>query len=342
MRTRRMLNQQADCIEAVLAQHRLPAQVYGGTVTPRLVRFHLALAPHIKLSKLTALAEEIALALGAASCRIQRNRDTIEIEVPRERAQTVTYAGLRAMLSRLPPMTAMLGMDSAGQPLLVRISSPSIAHVLICGTTGSGKTAMARTIMYSLAQFNRPAELGFILIDPKAHGLMALASLRHSLAPIARTTADAVCLLRRLVVEMERRDAEGYSRPRVIVAIDELADLLQSGRAEVEQPLTRLLQRGREAGMHVVACTQKPSATAVNGLIRANFPTRIVGKVASANDARIAAGIAGSGAEKLSGHGEFILIAAGQVIRFQAAWLSTQEVEASVRYRESVQQSMAA
>ncbi len=326
MADRRILNQQADRIEAVLAQHKLPARVYGGTVTPRMVRFSLALAPHIKLAKLNGLAEELALTLGAVSCRIQRSRDTIHIEVPRDGAQRIAFAALCTTLGRVPPSTAVLGIDAAGQPLLLRLSSPSIAHVLICGTTGSGKTIVARTMLYSLSRFNPPRDIGFVLIDPKRRGLAPLARLRHALRPLAATTADAAELLQRIVREMERRDAEGYQRPRVVVAIDELADLLQTGGVRIEQPLTRLLQRGREAGIHIIACAQKPSASVLSGLMRANFPTRLVGKVASASDARVAAGIAGTGAERLTGQGEFLLIAAGQTIRFQSAWLSEGEI----------------
>jgi DNA segregation ATPase FtsK/SpoIIIE, S-DNA-T family len=329
MADRRMLNQQADRIEALLAQHRLPAQVVGGTVTPRTVRFNINLAPQVKLSKLMGLSEELALVLGAVSCRIQRIRDTIQIEVPHDGAQRLAFADLCAMLERVPPGTVALGMDTAGQPLLLRLSSPAIAHVLVCGTTGSGKTALVRTMLFSLTRFNQPRDLGFALIDPKRRGFSCFAQQKHLLSPLAVTTDQAADLLQRLVAEMEKRDASGHHRPRIVVAIDELADLLQTGRERIEQPLTRLLQRGREAGIHVLACTQKPSAAVLSGLLRANFPTRLVGKVASAEDARIASGIAGTGAEKLAGRGEFLLIAAGQTIRFQSAWLSTEEIEAS-------------
>ncbi|MBI5651103.1 MAG: hypothetical protein HZC40_11770 [Chloroflexi bacterium] len=130
-----------------------------------------------------------------------------------------------------------------------------------------------------------------------------------------------------LAAEMERRErdastrfaAQQITRPRVVIVIDELADALQTCGRELEDPLTRLVQRGRSAGVSVIACTQKPSASAVGTLMRANFPVRLVGRVTSADDARVAAGIGGTGAEKLAGRGDFLLIAGGQVIRFQAA-----------------------
>ena len=288
MTDRRVLNAQADRIEMVLAHHKLPASVYGGTVTPSTVRFNLMLAPHVKLSKLTGLAEELALALNSDSCRVRRERGVVQVEVPRDCAQPITFDRLREGLTRVPPHTAVLGMDAGGQPLLLRLSSPSIAHLLISGTTGSGKTALARVMLFSLTRYNKRRDLGLALIDPKRRGFNGFTPARHLLRPLAVTTEDAVRLLNELVGVMERRDADGTDRPRVVVAIDELADLLQTGRERIEQPLTRLLQRGREAGIHIIACTQKPSATIIGGLIRANFPTRLVGKVASAEDARIA------------------------------------------------------
>ena len=128
-----------------------------------------------------------------------------------------------------------------------------------------------------------------------------------------------------LAVEMERRERDASTfahqvpRPRVVIVIDELADALQTCGRELEDPLTRLVQRGRSAGVSVIACTQKPSANAVGTLMRANFPVRLVGRVTSPDDARVAAGIGGTGAEKLAGRGDFLLVAGGQVIRFQAA-----------------------
>ncbi|MBI4788632.1 MAG: hypothetical protein HY782_16495 [Chloroflexi bacterium] len=131
-----------------------------------------------------------------------------------------------------------------------------------------------------------------------------------------------------LVAEMERREREGIERPRIVVVVDELADLLQTCGTELEGLVTRLVQRGRSAGLSVVACTQKPSAKAVGSLLKANFPVRLVGKVASAEDARVAAGVGGTRAEKLAGRGDFLLIAGGQTIRFQAALIRAEQIPA--------------
>ncbi|MGC8782608.1 MAG: FtsK/SpoIIIE domain-containing protein, partial [Anaerolineae bacterium] len=141
---------------------------------------------------------------------------------------------------------------------------------------------------------------------------------------------EAAGLLDLLVAEMVRRDAAGHNLPVLIVAIDELADLLQAGGRRVGEALTRLTQRGREAGIHVVAATQRPAATLLGGLAKANFPVRLVGSVVSPEDAKIAAGVGGTGAERLLGRGDFVLVAKGQVIRFQAAYAGNSEMEAIV------------
>jgi S-DNA-T family DNA segregation ATPase FtsK/SpoIIIE len=321
------LNQQADRIELVLAQHKLPVQVAGGVVTPRMVRFNLNVAPSVKLNKLVGLAEEIALALGAASVRILREGGMVRVEMSRDDAETITFTKLCQALKQVPPATAVLGQDSSGAPLLLRLSSPSIAHILVAGTTGSGKTALMRNMLLSLARYNRPSDLRLVLIDPKGRSFEALSSLPHLLTPIITKGETAVELLNSLVTQMEKRDQSGENRPRVVIVIDELADLLQTYGNFIEDPLTRLAQRGREAGFHLIAATQKPSSKVLSTLLRSNFPTRLVGRVASPDDARTAAGIGGTGAEKLNGNGDFILVAEGQTIRFQAAWASRDELQ---------------
>ena len=133
--------------------------------------------------------------------------------------------------------------------------------------------------------------------------------------------------LTRVVDEMERRDRQHISKPLLVVAIDELADLLQTGGKAADAALTRLAQRGREAGIHLIACTQKPSANLIGSAIKANFPVRLVGSVASRDEARHASGIAESGAETLEGKGDFLLIMRGEATRFQAAWVSEAELQ---------------
>jgi len=334
----RVLHFQADRIEMLLASHKVPARVTGGTVTPRLIRFHVTTPLGVRVRQLSNLSEEIALSLGAPSCRVYRQDGQVEVEVPRPRGTTVPLLPLCRRLvaqgsqgqSAVPPLTAVLGLDQDGVPLLLQLPSPNVAHVLIAGTTGSGKTALARAIIASLALLNSRRTLQLVLIDPKGRGLLPFEGLPHLLVPVVTRVDEATPLLHRLVEEMERRDAEGRCEPRLVIVLDELADLVQVGGREIERALTRLTQRGREAGLHLVACTQKPAAAVIGGLVKSNFPVRLVGSVASPEDAKVATGLAGTGAERLLGQGDFLVVAKGQVTRMQAAYLDVKHLRGLV------------
>ncbi|MEA3345703.1 MAG: DNA translocase FtsK [Chloroflexota bacterium] len=323
-----LLEHQADRIEMVLASHKIPVRVYGGTVTSQTTRFQILPPLGVKLSKIRSLAEEIALALGAEGCRIQRREGALEVEVPRDDPQPVHLLPLCERLrGRVPSCTALLGRDGEGAPILLRLSSPQVAHVLVAGTTGSGKTALLRTMAASLVFLNRPHQLQLALVDPKGRGLGPLASLPHLGWPLAREAGEAVKLLGEVVEEMERRDRAGHSEPHLVLIADELADLVQVGGGEVVELLTRLVQRGRQAGIHVVAATQRPTSKLLGGLMKANFPVRLVGRVMSARDALLAAGVGGTRAERLKGRGAFVMVAEGRVSRLQAAYITQGELE---------------
>jgi len=338
--SRRELELESDRIELVLSSHKAPARVTGGIVTPRAVQFHLAPACGTRINKVRGLADELALALGVSSVRVFRQGSSVHLEIPRDDARPVRLLSLMPRLASpgadpLPPGTAVLGLCDDGAPLLLRLPSPDVAHVLISGTTGSGKTALCRAIVLSLAATHRRSQMQFVLIDPKRQAFAPLAHLPHLLRPVVGDAATAAGALQDLVTLMETRgQGEGGSprgaagwTPRIVVVLDELADLVQVGGKSFAENLTRLAQRGREAGVHVIACTQKPSSQVLGTLIRANFPVRLVGRVVSPEDARVAAGIGGTGAEKLAGRGDFVAVAAGQVLRFQAAYVSAAEME---------------
>jgi S-DNA-T family DNA segregation ATPase FtsK/SpoIIIE len=323
--TREIVEFQSDRIEAVLASHRIPVRVHGGIISPGWIRFHFTAAPSAKVSRIRSLAEEIALALGAPAVRIARDGEVLAIEVPRTDRQPMHLLPLlRRLLSAngIPPITACIGLTQEGHPLLLRFPSPDVAHVLVAGATGSGKTQLMRTMLFSLALTNRQHKLQFALIDPKARGFGPLGSLPHLLAPIATDVPSAVLLLERLLVEMDRRDAHGICSPRILVAVDEVVDLLMTGGKPVETALARIAQRGREAGLHLVLGAQKPASTVLGPHLKANLPVRLVGRVGSVDDARVAAGLSGSGAERLTGNGDFIVVSGGEVIHFQSAYVS--------------------
>ncbi|MBK8049396.1 MAG: DNA translocase FtsK [Anaerolineales bacterium] len=322
--TRNDLDRQADSIEAVFHRHKLPGHVLGGVVTPRFIQYKIHADPGAKVSKFLGVSEELALALGSSKVRVVRDGAFIHVEVPRTTSDPVRLWPLSESLPELPAFTAILGIEESGKPLLLRLPSPDVVHVMVAGTTGSGKTALARTILASLAMRNTPDALKIVLIDPKGRGFAGISRMPHVKAAVLGEADDTIALLKSLVREMERRDRARESRPLVVIAIDELADLLQTGGKEAEQAITRLAQRGREAGLHLLACTQKPSASLIGTAVKANFPVRLVGAVASRDEARYAAGMADSGAEQLQGKGDFLLVVRGEAIRFQAAWLDEQ------------------
>jgi len=325
--SRAALESKADQIEFVLAQHKVVGHVRGGVVTPRLIQFQLVAAPGVKVSKVASLSEEIGLALGCQDVRIYRQKGIINVEVARTNPAPVRLLPLADRLADMPPLTALLGVDEAGAPLLLRLPASDVVHVLVAGTTGSGKTALARTILASLAFFNRPEAVRFVLIDPKRRGFAGLDALPHTLGGVIDNDEEAARALQEAVALMERRDRDGNSRPLVVIAVDELADLLQTGGKVVETALTRLAQRGREAGVHLLSCTQKPTASLIGSAMKANYPVRLVGAVAGRDEARYATGISDSGAEKLAGAGDFLLIMKGEALRFQAAWLGPTDLK---------------
>ncbi|MCS7057249.1 MAG: DNA translocase FtsK [Thermoflexales bacterium] len=317
----RKLHQTADRIEAVLREGKAPAAVVGGKVLPGFVEMLLRPAPGTKVKQVRALQADLALALGNANVRVTQSGTHLAVQIPRETRAPVRLTTLMTSLKTAPPYTAVLGLAEDGAPLMACLSSPEVAHVLIAGTTGSGKTSLAHSMLISLCRRHRPSQFGLVVLDPKRDQQASFLSAieRHLLLGVAHTAEEAHAALARVVEVMERRTNLKDPQPRVAVYVDEMADLVQTGGSRIVDALTRIAQRGREAGIHLIACTQKPSARVIGSLLKANLPLRLVGRVVSAEDARIAAGIPASGAERLLGSGDFIAVTSGRVIRFQAA-----------------------
>jgi S-DNA-T family DNA segregation ATPase FtsK/SpoIIIE len=331
--SREWLDSQADQLEALLASHKIEALVTGVQVSPRWVRFSLDLALGVKITSVQSLSEELALALGAPAARVTRSGDVLAIEIPLASPQPVHLLALLADIPLLPPVTAVLGLSADGEPLTLPLMAPEVTHVLVAGATGCGKTELMRSLILSLALFNRQAHLQIALIDPKRRGFTPLDGMPHLIAPVATTPEATTDLLNYLVAEMERRDRENAPpSPRIIIAIDEVADLLAICDKAVEKALVRLAQRGREAGFHIICSTQRPSAEALPGALKANLPARLVGKVASGQEALTATGIPGTNAEFLMGNGDFVAVMGGRITRFQASYSGLLDIRRILDY----------
>jgi S-DNA-T family DNA segregation ATPase FtsK/SpoIIIE len=280
----------------------------------------------VRAAAIRRLSEELALTLGTPEVTVRRAPEGLGIEFPRRDPHPVRFLETLAAAKPLPEATALLGLSEEGVPLLTKLSSPDVAHVLIAGTTGSGKSVLLRTIVASLVLSHSPDSLRVVCLDPKDRAFRLLVGMPHLLRPPLSKQGEISEVLRSLERLMEVRDKHREAHPRVVVLIDELADIIMTVDA-ADKPLTRLAQRGREAGIHLVAATQRPSAAILSGLMRANFPLRLVGRVVSAADARIAAGRYGTGAETLTGRGDFLAVYGGQIRRFQAAYAEGREME---------------
>jgi S-DNA-T family DNA segregation ATPase FtsK/SpoIIIE len=300
-----MMNFQADRIERVLASHRVPVRVHSGTVMPRWIRFLLTPALGAKVASVRNLSEELALALGAADVRVAREGESIAVEVPRDDPEPVLLSNLLRTLAAIPPVTACLGFTDDGRPLLLRLPRRMWP---MCSSPGPPAPARpsscaAWSSRWRCATGSRNCSSRSS--TPRAAGSCRWAACRTSWPTSPSDPAAALNLLERLLVEMERRDRANVSAPRIVIVIDELLDLLATGGKPVELALTRLAQRGREAGLHLVAGAQKPSAAALGPMLKANFPVRLIGRVGSAEDARVAAR-GRTNAERLLGRGDFM------------------------------------
>lgn len=313
-------------IEQVFAAHKITVRIWEVTITPQCARYMLTTPMDVPIGRVLRLDADIAYSLGKPRVRVTRDQGLIAVEVPRPGAKPITLRSIMAKIPPPPPHCGLLGIADDSAPLLLRLDSPDVAHVLVAGATGSGKTVLLRSFVLSLALWNTPEQLRIVLLDPKERGLAPLTELSHCIGLFADPPEVSRQLLS-LVALMEHRQSP---EPRIIVVVDELAELLMTGDRHIQRSLVRLTQRGREVGMHVIAATQRPSADLVGGLMKANFPVRLIGSVTSADDARVAAGRSKTMAENLNGRGDFVMVARGEEVRFQAAWSTDEEIAALI------------
>ena len=334
-----------------------PGEVVRG---PSVTRYEFTLDQGVKLSKITNLQDDIALALGASGVRIAPIPDKISvvgIEVPNK---IVTSVNIRSVLeskeftTHKSNVAFAVGKNISGQNIIGNIAK--LPHVLIAGTTGSGKSVCTNSLIVSLLYKSSPEDVRFIMVDPKMVELAPYNGIPHLLIPVVTDPKKAAGALQWAVYEMMKRyrifsehgvkDLAGYNAlaktdetlshlPTVVVVIDELADLMLVAAKEVEESICRVAQMGRAAGMHLVIATQRPSADVITGLMKANIPSRIAFAVASSLESRII--LDNAGAEKLVGRGDMLYapLGEGKPTRVQGCFISAEEIERVVEFVKS-------
>ncbi|MBR7150776.1 MAG: DNA translocase FtsK 4TM domain-containing protein [Clostridia bacterium] len=319
---------------------------------PTATRYEVFPAPGVRVRSFLNLSDDIALALAAGGIRMEApipGKSAVGIEVPNKNRATVYLRELvdsKSFKTASSKLTACLGLDIAGKPLLFDIAK--MPHLLVAGTTGSGKSVCINCTIISILYKAKPDEVKLVLIDPKKVEFSIYKNIPHLMAPIVTTPKDAAGALQAAVEEMERRfevfeqvgvhDLKGYNEitkndpdmpflPQIVIIIDELADLMMTAPDEVETAICRIAQKARAAGMHLIVGTQRPSVDVVTGLIKSNIPSRIAFTVASQVDSKTILDYAG--AEKLAGRGDMLFAPIGALkpSRVQGAFVDEKEVE---------------
>ena len=371
----KVVKAKAVALEGLLNEFDISARVVAAETGPVVTMFELQLAAGVKVSQISSLSNDIARALGVGAVRIVAplpGKHTIGVEVPNSEKERVRMKDMLQLAGSKPEGMAIplfLGKDSSGEALVSDLAS--MPHLLIAGTTGSGKSVCINTIIAGVLLTRRPDEVKMILIDPKMVEMTAFNTIPHLMTPIVTETRRAVQILEWATIKMDERYAllaearvknigeynalgteEVIRRfeptspeeeakipkrlPYVVIIIDELADLMMTAAKEIEAHIVRLAQKSRAVGIHIVLATQRPQATVVTGLIKANMPTRIGFRVAARMDSRII--LDQNGAETLLGQGDMLFLKPGtsDLIRAQGTFVSDDEVRRMVKHLKEV------
>jgi S-DNA-T family DNA segregation ATPase FtsK/SpoIIIE len=339
----------SDLLEKVFGDFNIEIQVINVRLGPVVTLFEILPAAGIKINTIINLADDISRSMGVGAVRISQIYGTqyLGVEVPNEQRETVTIRELlsdenfKKTSSKIP---ICIGKDISGKIEVIDLSKTP--HLLVAGTTGSGKSVFINTLLASILYKFSPKDLRLILIDPKMLELSVYNDIAHLLTPVVTEPKKAIIALKWVCKEMERRyslmneentrSIEGYNEksleklPYIIVFIDEMADLMMTAGKEVEHYVQRLAQMARACGIHLVMATQRPSVDIITGSIKANFPTRISFQVASKYDSRTVLGEIG--AEQLLGNGDMLMTKnGGNIIRYQSAFISDNEVNKLIK-----------
>ena len=339
------LRANANVIKRTLDSFGIPVEMGEINVGPTVTRYTLKPAEGVKLSRITALHQDLALALAAHPIRIEApipGKSLVGIEVPNKAAAVVRLGSLLLYpdFQKAGELAFPIGRNVSGEPIFKDISK--MPHLLVAGATGSGKSIMIHSLIISLLYKNSPEMLRLLMIDPKRVELSIYGGIPHLLAPVITENKKSIGILRWAIQEMDRRyqvlleagsrdiksyNSSGKSMPYIVIVIDELADLMASFGREVESSIIRLAQMARATGIHLVVSTQRPSVEVITGLIKANITTRIALQVASQIDSRTI--LDSPGAEKLLGHGDALFVSAdtSKPLRVQGAFITEDEIK---------------
>ncbi len=363
---RQAIEERGHDLELALASHGVETRLVGMTVGPTVTRYELELGPGVKVARVTALHKDIAYALAALDVRILApipGRSAIGVEVPNNRRQLVALGDLLASpeaKAATHPLEVAVGKDIAGRTVMLNLAT--LPHLLIAGATGAGKSSALNSMITSMLMRSTPDQVRMILVDPKQVEMGQYNRLPHLLTQPVTNPKKAANALAWAVREMDRRydllaevgyrDVTGYNAafdrgelapdpgsdrqyerlPFIVVVVDELNDLMMVAARDVEDSITRIAQKARAVGIHLIVATQRPSVNVITGVIKANIPARIAFAVSSLTDSRVI--LDQPGAERLVGKGDMLLLGATSNVaqRVQGAWVSEEEIRAVVAF----------
>lgn len=352
------IQQNADIIKTTLGEFGIDVEMEGANVGPRVTQYTMKPPQGVNLSKILARDKELALNLAVDKIRIEApipGTRSVGVELPNAKSADVRLRGVlesKEWKNATEPLTFAVGKDISGKAVVGNLAK--MPHLLIAGTTGSGKSVMTNTLISSLLYRNAPSDMKLIIVDPKQVEMAQYDGIPHLLTPIITQVDKALSAMKWAVNEMEKRytlmaeervknivdynakmakkaegDAEnkGEQMPYIVILIDEMADLMMMAGKDLEMPIVRIAQKGRAAGIHLVLATQRPEVKVITGLIKANIPGRIAFAVGSQIDSRVMLDM--TGAEKLLGKGDMLMLTTemmGKPRRIQGAWASDEDV----------------
>lgn len=329
-------------IKQILENYKIKGEIIGVNSGAKIDRFLFKPADGIKISQISKIADDLALNLGVDSVSVIRGRGFVALDIPKDNPQTVLFSNF-LFLKDNKKLPVVIGESVGGKPFYFDLADAP--HLLVAGTTGSGKSVFLNCLINSLIKTHSPEQLKFILIDVKRVEFLPYENISYLLKPIITEPEKAETTLEFLVSEMETRyctlstaccrniteyNKKGNNMPYIVCVIDEFADLMSFKKSTIENNVQRLAQKARACGIHLVIATQRPSVNVLTGVIKANIPTRLAFQVANKMDSRVI--IDESGAEKLTGKGDCLFYTPGkQPERIAGAFITDEEIEENTK-----------